>query len=251
MNEASGTRTDSHGTNHLTDNNTVGSTTGKQGNAALFALASSEYLSIPDNASLSMWAGARMTVCTWVKLNSKTSPQIQEFVAKSGSTNGSWEYFLRYDGLNDRFEFVVTSDGTSTTQLEANANTFGSPSINTWYFLCGGYDGTNIWVSVNAGARDTVAYSADIYDGSSSNALQVGRYAGGSQYLNGALDEALIYKRSLNAGEISWLYNGGLDAHTQTSLPVPPPPTPIMPLTSTRWHPSAPARPIPTMPMGI
>jgi hypothetical protein len=60
------------------------------------------------------------------------------------------------------------------------------------------------------GTRDTVAYSADIYDGASTNPLQIGRYAGGSQYFDGALDEVLIYKRSLNAGEIGWLYNAGV-----------------------------------------
>jgi hypothetical protein len=99
MDETSGTRTDSHGTNPLADNNTVGSTTGKQGNAAQFVVANSEYLSIPDNPSVSMGRGARMTVCTWVRLNSKGPTSIQDFISKRGLGNGSWEYLMRYDGL--------------------------------------------------------------------------------------------------------------------------------------------------------
>ena len=46
MNEASGTRNDSHGANHLTDNNTVGSAPGIVGTAADFEAGSLEYLSI-------------------------------------------------------------------------------------------------------------------------------------------------------------------------------------------------------------
>src|SRR4051794_40520428 len=46
------TRNDSHGTNHLTDNNTVTSAAGKLGNAAQFTAANSESLSRIDNASL-------------------------------------------------------------------------------------------------------------------------------------------------------------------------------------------------------
>jgi RHS repeat-associated protein len=37
----------------------------------------------------------------------------------------------------------------------------------------------------------------------------VGRFTGGSQYLDGALDEVAIYKRSLTTGEVGWLYNNG------------------------------------------
>ena len=53
LDEASGTRNDSKGANHLTDNNTVTQAVGKVGNAAQFTLANSEYLSIADNADLS------------------------------------------------------------------------------------------------------------------------------------------------------------------------------------------------------
>ena len=62
MNEASGTRNDSHGTNHLTDNNTVGviaSPFNKEGaNGALFVTANAESLSVANNASLQWGAGS-------------------------------------------------------------------------------------------------------------------------------------------------------------------------------------------------
>ncbi len=46
--EASGARNDSHGSSHLTDNNTVTSAAGKKSNAASFASANAEYLNRSD-----------------------------------------------------------------------------------------------------------------------------------------------------------------------------------------------------------
>jgi hypothetical protein len=52
MDETSGTRFDSHGTNALSDNGNVGTTTGVVGNAASFD-GLDDYLSIADNLALS------------------------------------------------------------------------------------------------------------------------------------------------------------------------------------------------------
>ena len=53
LGEASGERADSHDSNPLTDNNTVGQAAGKITNAADFIPGNSEYLNHADNASLS------------------------------------------------------------------------------------------------------------------------------------------------------------------------------------------------------
>jgi RHS repeat-associated protein len=135
---------------------------------------------------------------------------VQNIVSKRGLSNGSWEYFLRYDGRVDRFVYLATSDGYAATLAEVKADAFGSPTTNTWYFVCGGYDGTNAWISVNAGTRNTVPFSTDIFDGT--NTLRVGSgYPGGSspEYLDGMVDDLMLYKRVLNTSEIGWLYNAG------------------------------------------
>jgi hypothetical protein len=54
LEEASGTRNDAHGSNHLIDNNTVGSATGRVGTCANFDRFTDEHLSIVDNAALSL-----------------------------------------------------------------------------------------------------------------------------------------------------------------------------------------------------
>lgn len=68
MTEASGQRVDVHGTNNLTDNNTVGTAAGKFGNGADFIPANLEYLSIPNNAGLAT-GDIDFTVVAWAKFD--------------------------------------------------------------------------------------------------------------------------------------------------------------------------------------
>ena len=53
LDEASGNATDSHGTNTLTDTNTVTSVAGKINTARYFTNANTEFFTLADNASLS------------------------------------------------------------------------------------------------------------------------------------------------------------------------------------------------------
>ena len=86
MDETSGTRADSHGTNNLTDNNTVGSTTGVISNAASFVSANSEYLSsttVPVSGT-----GAR-SMEVWFKTSTTGTMHIAGFGGSTSSVNGA------------------------------------------------------------------------------------------------------------------------------------------------------------------
>lgn len=196
LDEASGTRYDSHGTNHLTDNNTVGSATGKVGNAASFVAANSESLSIVDNASLSMGAGVRLTIAAWVHATSLAFEN--NIVAKR---TGHLEYYLRV--RNNRFDFEVSATGATPVYTVVGANTI---TTGVWYFVVAGYDGTNLFLSINDGALRTTAYIGDIFDGTSS--FVVGS-RGTNDYWTGEIDEVAIWKRALSSAEITELYNSG------------------------------------------
>ncbi|HEU4594597.1 MAG TPA: LamG-like jellyroll fold domain-containing protein [Pyrinomonadaceae bacterium] len=203
LDEASGTRYDAVRTNHLTDNNTVTQATGKVGNAASFASASSEYLSCADNADLStgdvdfMGAG-------WFQLMTKTASM--DLVAKWGAS-GNFEYILTYDQATDRFIFFVSNNGTTTASVIAN--TFGSPSIGTWYFVVFYHDATGnlIGISVNNGAFNTTAHTTGVFN--STAPFQIGARAVSPSYFNGRADAVGFWKRLLSAAEITELYNAG------------------------------------------
>lgn len=208
LDEANGTRRDSDGNNALSDNNTVTSTSGKKSNAGLFTAANTEYLSMASNASVNVGAGARTTICTWVKLNSKSASATQNFIVNRGAADGSYAYWLRYDNAVDRFAFIVSANGYAATDVQVNADVLGSPAVGTWYYLCAGYDGTALWISVNGDTRSTIAYSSGIFAPVDATFFVGGGYGGGWP-LDGALDEIVIYKRSLSPTEVAWHYNSG------------------------------------------
>ena len=70
MNETSGTRADSTGTNPLTDNNTVAGSAGKIGNAADFILANLEFLSKADTDGSLDGGDIDLSYSVWFKTTS-------------------------------------------------------------------------------------------------------------------------------------------------------------------------------------
>ena len=205
MDEASGTRADSHGSNDLTDHNTVGSATGKKSNAADFTSANSEALYIADNADLS-FGDEDFTICGWVSLDSKSASRA--IVGKWHFSGSSREYYLGYSSGPDRIAFFVSSDGTGNTSV--SADNLGSPSTSTWYFVAAYHDATanEIGISVNAGAIDTTAHTTGANDGSSEfNIGSYNNHAGNFQ--EGQLDEICLFDKVLSRAEMDWLYNSG------------------------------------------
>lgn len=207
LEEASGTRNDSYGTNNLSDNNTVTQTTGKINNCALFTAANSEYLSIADNTSLSL-GDVDFTATAWVYLSSKTNPMT--ILGKTGSTAATIEYAVSYSKASDRFVFTVrnTADNANTT---ATANTFGSPFTSTWYFIVVYHNSSTnfIGISVNNGAFDTAATSGGVKDGT--NAFVIGANATPATYFDGRVDSVGFWKgKVLSSAEITNLYNNSI-----------------------------------------
>lgn len=204
LNEASGTRLDETANNNdLTDNNTVTQATGKIDNAGQFVRANNEFLSIADNASLSM-GDIDFSMACWVYLD--TIPSNDYILAKWGGTQN--EYTLDYlGGGTDRFRFS-TYDGAN--QRTVTANNFGAVSTGTWYFLYVYHDSVNneIGISVNDGAVDALANANGVNDSNSD--FRIGaRVSGGDQYWNGRMDSLSFWKRVLTAQERTDLYNGG------------------------------------------
>jgi hypothetical protein len=210
LDESSGTRNDSHGSNHLTDVNTVTAGTGKKAGDAVFTAANSEYLTVTDNSSLSM-GNINLTVCMWVKLASDPSSYAVMMAKWTGET-ANREFIIRYvGGSTDRFEFLVSPDGTDTTPATIiDADSFGAMSTDTWYFVCAWHDADNdlIAIQVNDGAIDSTAHSTGIFNGMANFFL--GTHAGLLGFWDGQMDEVFLYKRILSDAQRTWLYNSGV-----------------------------------------
>jgi hypothetical protein len=203
LEEASGTRDDAHSTNDLTDNNTVTSAVGIQGTAGLFTKANTEYLSIADNAPLSM--SGSFSICAWVYIVG--NPTASQMIASKFDNVGDIEYELIYQGGGgvERFQFDFYAGGG---YRQVRANSFGAASLNTWYFVVGVFDGTDVKISVNGNAFEAASASGNNpTDGV--GPFQIGARAGSVSF-DGRIDEVAVWKdRALTIEEVEDLYNSG------------------------------------------
>lgn len=167
---------------------------------ASFAGGSSQFLSVADNADLSMGAGVRMTIALWAfpQLNATT----QDLAVKGAATTAAREYMVRQDTAN-KIAFLV-SDGATAASAQSTA----AMTLNAWNFVVGQYDGTNVRSSVNNGALANAAFSTDIQD--STQPFRLGLRGDGLEPYTGTLDVVGIWRRALTTTEISQLYNGGV-----------------------------------------
>jgi hypothetical protein len=189
----------------LTNNNTVTSVAGKVGNAALFSSGASQYFSLADNATISLggtpayWAYA-------VNLANKTNSG-KTFIAKD-DTGGPREYFQKFVCGTDRFVFDTwTADG-DVGNVRLTLDSFGSPAVDTWYWLQWWLDGTNMYGCVNNGTIDQIAAPGAGWDGN--EPLLFGSLALlFSWYMDGMMDHFLFSKTIPSADDRAWLYNSG------------------------------------------
>ena len=201
LNESSGTRSDSHGSNNLTDDSSVGFAAGKIGNCAVFSAASTDSLSRADNTDLRL-SGTDATVTLWVNLSSKSG-----IFALCGKYDGGdfMEYMPAYRNSDDRFLFYV---GNGSMFVAAVANAFGSPSVGVWYFLQCRINNTTKEASirVNDGAWNSVTFTGNIKNGTAT--FHIGRCVPGL-YANASIDEVSIWKRQVSDAELNAIYNAG------------------------------------------
>lgn len=207
LDEASGTRYDAKGDNHLTDNNTVTQTTGKLGSGACFASANSEYLSAADNAALSL-GGTDFTLAAWIKLT--VLNQFQAVLAKYNRPANDREYLVQLSNAN-LLRIFVSDDGVND-RGPVVASSFGALAADTWYHVIAWHAaGQTLNICVNNGVVDSVAYALGVRDGGSD--FTVGALDNGvgatPNYFDGCIDSVGLWKRVLTAAERASLYNGG------------------------------------------
>lgn len=207
LDEASGDAIDAHGTNDLTDTNTVGAATGKVDGARDFEESASEYFSHADNSDLST-GDIDFTFACWVNAESFTGSN-QRIICKINNAVTVLEYDFYYRGSESRFYFDVYNGSSLVGRVAAN--TFGAPSTATWYFVVGRHRGgaTNeIDISVNDGGFDSAATTGAPAD--TAAPFSIGSLAGlAGTFWDGLIDEVAFWKRSISDAEVTELYNSG------------------------------------------
>ncbi|MBI3319454.1 MAG: LamG domain-containing protein [Candidatus Omnitrophica bacterium] len=213
LDESSGTRADSKGTNTLTDHNTVAQTTGKVGNAAQLTAANSHYLSHASNTDLQL-GNIDWTMCAWFYVNSLGTNT--ELLSKRNAATATNEYELRINSSNHAAIFQYNG-GSGIVRAVGAGETF---STGTWYFVVAWHDATahTLSIQVNNGAvsSDNTAGTP----GTTTQPFLIGAQSEPSNFFDGRIDEVGLWKKVLTAQERADLYNGG-QGNTYTA-PTPP-----------------------------
>lgn len=208
LSEASGSAIDAHGTNDLTDNNTVGSNTGVIGNARDFEASNSEYFSLTSNSDVEV-ADIDFQFSFWLYLESIVgiNPWILGKWRFSGGAYRNYAFWL--DSTTGEINWSVTSDGS--TQVSVAASTYGALPTGTWVWVQGGHDasGNVTFVSVNNGTVDTQAHSAGVITDSNAPFLVGAINQGASNYWDGRIEQLSFWKRLLTSDDKAEIYNSG------------------------------------------
>ena len=193
--------TDSHGSNALTNNNSVTFVAAKVANGADLETDTDMSLSVADVASLDITGD--MSISMWWKYETDIDAGLISKFGASG--NRSWRIYK--DSVGDTIIFSVTDDGTTMNDV-----TWAHAASNaTWYHYVLTYTASThlaeLWIDgVSQTAKDVIDTS--IFN--STSALYIGADEGTpTNSQDGVVDEVGIWSKVLNSGEIAQLYNAG------------------------------------------
>lgn len=207
LDEQSGQRVDSHGDNDMQDYNTVGYTTGKQGNAADFSNpTNNEYLEAgPTTTGLNVASGQSFSVGVWIYPRLVTPGGFQVINA-GGTGSGNMDWYLMV--WQDQAYFTVRQAD------DAGWRSVAYPYIqaNQWSFVVAWYDAANNKLGIqmnNLNPLFTTSVPTLGLDGNR-QAMMGQNYSHDSwERYDGLIDEAFFYDRVLTDAERNYLYDWG------------------------------------------
>lgn len=174
--------------------------------AVTFLTASSQYVTMADNAAWSIDTANALTVHAIVK---PTVVNILQSIVAKGSA-GQWEWALRITA-GALVEFIIwTGAGSNIATITSTPTTLAAGST---YQIVAVVDYPNsITIYVNgASVGTTTSFSGSYANGTA--ALNIARRAAGDQYASATIDEVAIWPIALSATQVANLYR----KHTQSA----------------------------------
>ena len=206
LDEASGAAMDSYGTRTLANfGNPVGTAAGKintsrnfpGGNAYFCSLNTTDFSPGSDHFFFSFWA----------KAGNLTQGQSDTgFLSKTGTANNR-QWIVFYSNTTKQVKFNASIDDLNTFQVVA---TTAFADTTTWYFIAGGWDGTNIKISVNGGPYVSTPFAGPVAP-TGNIPFTIGLEIGSGGGWLGRIDEVAIWigRNDLSISEVQQLYNNG------------------------------------------
>lgn len=216
LNEASGTRADSVGSNTLADNNTVASAAGQfDETAADFESTASEYLSISDASQSGLDITGDLTFAAWVNFESTGTMGIFSKVETAGNNRSYYLYLLTGNSLS----FGSYTNGTGASGTTSTVS--WTPSTATWYHIIMVYDASEGEVKffvdgVQQGSTQT-GHGTSIYNGAAP--FHIGAWST-TDFLDAKVQDAIIWSAELSDAESLSTYNAYFSSGGGMTLPI-------------------------------
>lgn len=206
LEEASGTRVDSHGSNDLTDNNTVTQGTGKQGNCADFEVDNTEYLSITNAAQTGLDRTGDFSFAFWWK--PETITQNHGFWTTVNGNNNNYGVRALWNTNNDLILNVRSASGSDNHTLNNNF----VPTAGTWYHIVFTFDSSaaqaKAYIDSTAQTTSTLTYSNST-TGDGGARIGGATVSANAWDLDALIDEFGFWSKVLTQTEVNDLYNSG------------------------------------------
>ena len=211
LNEASGTRYDSHGSFHLAENEPVGSAPGIPENAAGFSRSTMSHLS---NSDIDLGGGIALTIAGWIKLDNNDAPWPEFFGDFAGGTywggNGHGPVTVFYDSTAGELGCMMSAASYPAAEVRVPFALAGAG----WVFVCirASLPNLSLYVRAVGGAACAATSTTAIAQFFPKNiGFTVGITDIGFQdgYFDGAVDSLSIWNRALADSEVAVLYNSG------------------------------------------
>ena len=195
LEEASGTRVDSANSYDLTPSaSDPGNAAGKDGNAADFTSANSQYLRLAVNAASEFnFEDSDFTIAIWINPD---------------NLSGSPAYFYMdsvtiIDNGAAKPSFAVTGAGAVTHSSDITTSTWANLLVCT-------HDSVNdlVKMSLNGGAYETSAASGGA-NALGDGYLHIGSSNTPGDYYDGKIDSVTVWGKALSQAEVTELYNSG------------------------------------------
>lgn len=208
LEESTGDRVDSKGSNDLSEVNSVTNTTGKVGNAADFVKTNNEFLKITNASQSGLNGATTKSFAGWFYLDSFDT----YLFSKDDNTTGDREYAASTSSSDSKMYLTYWDSSGNKTEFNT-ANTF---STGQWYHLAfiiknGASDSADIYVNGVLQTGSTVATAAGTINSTGTADFYLsGRAVGGGQFgWDGWIDEFGVWNKALSIGEVRALYGYG------------------------------------------
>lgn len=174
-----------------------------------FELSSSQQAKISDASQTGLDLTGDLTIETWIRFESVGSDV--HIAGKYNTTGSNRSYNLRFDGGADTIRFGNSSDGQGSTEIILSSGT-GSFTTNVWYHIAVTYDASagtaKFYKNGSQLGSDATGGNTSIYNGTADFTIS-GRNASPIRFLDGEVDEMIVWSDIRTSGEISTSYNAG------------------------------------------